>query len=77
MENIIIASGVRSPIGSYGGSLRNIPVYKLASIVMNEAVKRVNIDPAWVDDVIMGQAYQNGESANAARMALLDAGWPN
>jgi acetyl-CoA C-acetyltransferase len=44
---------------------------------MNEAVKRVNIDPAWVDDVIMGQAYQNGESANAARMALLDAGWPN
>jgi acetyl-CoA C-acetyltransferase len=77
MENIIIASGVRSPIGSYGGSLRNIPVYKLASIVMNEAVKRVNINPAWVDDVIMGQAYQNGESANAARMALLDAGWPD
>lgn len=77
MENIIIASGVRSPIGSYGGSLRNIPVYKLASIVMNEAIKRVNIDPAWVDDVIMGQSYQNGECANGARMALLDAGWPD
>ena len=77
MEKIIIASGVRSPIGSYGGSLRDIPVYKLGSIVMNEAVKRVNIDPAWVDDVIMGQSYQNGESANAARMALLDAGWPD
>ena len=77
MENIIVASGVRSPIGSYGGSLRNIPVYRLASIVMKEAIKRVNIDPAWVDDVIMGQAYQNGESANAARMALLDAGWPD
>jgi len=77
MENIIIASGVRSPIGSYGGSLRNIPVYRLASIVMNEAIKRVNIDPALVDDVIMGQAYQNGEAANAARMALLDAGWPD
>ena len=77
MENVVIVSGVRTPIGSYGGSLRNIPVYKLASIVMNEAVKRVNIDPAWVDDVIMGQSYQNGESANAARMALLDAGWPD
>jgi acetyl-CoA C-acetyltransferase len=77
MENVVIVSGVRTPIGSYGGSLCNIPVYKLASIVMNEAVKRVNIDPAWVDDVIMGQSYQNGESANAARMALLDAGWPD
>jgi acetyl-CoA C-acetyltransferase len=75
MEDVVIVSGVRTPIGSYGGSLRSIPVYKLASIVMNEAVKRVNIDPAWVDDVIMGQSYQNGESANAARMALLDAGW--
>jgi len=77
MENVVIVSGVRTPIGSYGGSLRNIPVYRLASIVMNEAIKRVNIDPALVDDVIMGQAYQNGEAANAARMALLDAGWPD
>ena len=77
MENVVIINGVRTPIGSYGGSMRNIPVYRTASIVMNEAVKRANIDPAWVDDVIMGQSYQNGESANAARMALLDAGWPD
>jgi len=77
MENVVIVSGVRTPIGSYGGSMRNIPVYRMASIVMNEAVKRARIDPAWVDDVIMGQAYQNGEAANAARMALLDAGWPD
>lgn len=77
MENVVIVNGVRTPIGSYGGSLRNIPVYRMASIVMNEAVKRARIDPAWVDDVIMGQSYQNGESANAARMALLDAGWPD
>jgi len=77
MRNVVIVSGVRTPIGSYGGSMRNIPVYRLASIVMNEAIKRVNIDPALVDDVIMGQAYQNGEAANAARMALLDAGWPD
>jgi acetyl-CoA C-acetyltransferase len=77
MENVVIVSGVRTPIGSYGGSLRDLPVHKLASMVLNEAVKRVRIDPAWVDDVIMGQSYQNGESANAARMALLEAGWPN
>jgi acetyl-CoA C-acetyltransferase len=75
VESVVIVSGVRTPIGSYGGMLRDVPVYKLASLVLNEAVKRARIDPAWVDDVIMGQSYQNGESANAARMALLDAGW--
>jgi acetyl-CoA C-acetyltransferase len=44
---------------------------------MNEAIKRANIEAAWVDDVIMGQSYQNGECANSARMALLEAGWPD
>jgi len=77
MKNVVIVSGVRTPIGSYGGTLRDIPVYKLASLVFNEAAQRARIEPRWVDDVIMGQSYQNGECANAARMALLDAGWPN
>lgn len=77
MENVVIVSGVRTPIGSYGGSLKDVPVYRLGSVVLNEAVKRAGIDPAQVDDVIMGHAYQNGECANAARMALLDAGWPD
>jgi acetyl-CoA C-acetyltransferase len=77
MENVVIVSGVRTPIGRYGGSLRDIPVYRLASQVLNEAVERAKIDPQMVDDVIMGQSYQNGECANGARMALLDAGWPD
>jgi acetyl-CoA C-acetyltransferase len=77
MNNVVIASAVRTPIGSYGGTLRDIPVYKLASVVLNEAATRAHIEPQWVDDVIMGQSYQNGECANAARMALLEAGWPN
>ncbi|UCF72511.1 MAG: acetyl-CoA C-acyltransferase [Deltaproteobacteria bacterium] len=76
MKNVVIVSGVRTPIGRYGGSLRDIPVYKFTSLVLNEAVKRAEIDPSWVDDVIMGQSYQNGECANGARMALLEAGWP-
>jgi len=76
MKNVVIASGVRTPIGRYGGSLRDIPVYKFTSLVLNEAVKRAEIEPSWVDDVIMGQSYQNGECANGARMALLEAGWP-
>ncbi len=77
MENVVIVAGVRTPIGGYGGALRDIPVYRLASVALNEAVKRAHVEPGWVDDVIMGQSYQNGECANGARMALLDAGWPN
>jgi len=76
VKNVVIVSGVRTPIGRYGGTLRDVPVYKFTSLVLNEAVKRVKVEPAWVDDVIMGQSYQNGECANGARMALLEAGWP-
>jgi acetyl-CoA C-acetyltransferase len=77
METVAIVSGVRTPIGAYGGRLKDVPVYRLASIVLNEAARKAKIEPGWVDDVIMGQSYQNGECANGARMALLDAGWPD
>ena len=77
MENVVLISCARTPIGAYGGALRDIPVYRLASLVLQEAVKKAKIDPAMVDDVIMGSAYQNGECANGARMAVLDAGWPD
>jgi len=77
VRDVVIVSGARSPIGRYGGMLRDIPVYKFTSLVLNEAVKRAQIEPALVDDVIMGQSYQNGECANGARMALLEAGWPH
>jgi acetyl-CoA C-acetyltransferase len=76
MEEVVIASGVRTPIGSYLGALSDLPAYKLGALVLNEAVKRANVDPATVDDVIMGQSYQNGESVNIARMSLLAADWP-
>jgi acetyl-CoA C-acetyltransferase len=59
------------------GILKDVPAYDLAVIVLNEVVKRGNIDPADVDEVILGQSYQNGEYVNIARMALLKAGWPD
>ncbi|UCH06288.1 MAG: thiolase family protein [Deltaproteobacteria bacterium] len=77
LETVHIIAGVRTPIGSYGGALKDIPVYKLTSLVLNELITRAGIKPAWIDDVIMGQSYQNGECANGARMALLEAGWPH
>ncbi|MGD0022095.1 MAG: thiolase family protein [Smithellaceae bacterium] len=77
MENVVILNCVRTPIGAYGGFLKDIPVYKLGAIVLQELVKRVKIDPARVEDVIMGTSYQNGECANGARMAVLEADWPD
>jgi acetyl-CoA C-acetyltransferase len=77
MEDVVIVGFARTAIGSYGGSLKGVPVYRLGSLVLKEAVKRANIEPHLVEDVIMGTAYQNGECSNGARMAVLDAGWPD
>lgn len=76
MKNVVIISGARTPIGLYGGTLRSTPAYRLASLVLAEVLKRSQIEPEMIDDVIMGQSYQNGECANGARIAILDAGWP-
>jgi acetyl-CoA C-acetyltransferase len=77
MEDVVILCGVRTAIGGYGGALRDIPAYCLGAAVLGEAVKRAKVDPVAIDDVIMGTSYQNGECANGARMAILEAGWPD
>ena len=76
MEKVVIAGAVRTPIGRYLGALREIPPYRLGALVFNEVVKRAGVDTSTVDEVIAGQSYQNGESVNIARTALLAAGWP-
>ena len=76
MKEVVIVSGVRTPIGSYCGMLRDVPVEKLAAIVLREAAQRAKIEPAEIGDVILGQSYANGETPNLARLALLEAGWP-
>jgi len=76
MKEVVIASGVRTPIGAYCGMFREIPVEKLGAIVLNEAIKRAGVKPEEVDDVILSQSYQNGEAPNIGRKALLEAGWP-
>jgi acetyl-CoA C-acetyltransferase len=77
MENVVLIGCARTPIGAYGGALKDVPVYRLASTVLKAAVTKVQIAPSEVDDVIMASAYQNGECANGARMAVLDADWPD
>jgi len=76
LKKVVIISGVRTPVGRYMGALKEIPAYDLGALVLNEAVKRGGVDPAQVDEVILGQSYQNGEYVNIARMSLLKAGWP-
>jgi acetyl-CoA C-acetyltransferase len=76
MQESVIISGVRTPIGRYMGILKEVPAYDLAALVLNDAIRRAQIKAESVDDVIMGQSYQSGEYVNIARMALLKAGWP-
>ena len=76
MDKVVIVGGVRTPIGSYIGSLRDIPAYDLGALVLNAVLDRCNIASSKVDEVIMGQSYQSGEYVNIARMSLLAAGWP-
>ncbi|MFH1117407.1 MAG: acetyl-CoA C-acyltransferase [Pseudomonadota bacterium] len=76
MKEVTIAAAVRTPVGRYMGSLKEVPAYDLAALVLDEAVKRAGIPPSMADQVVMGQAYQSGEYVNIARMGLLKAGWP-
>lgn len=76
MKEAVIISGVRTPVGRYMGALKTVEACDLGAIVIDEALKRAGIQPDQVDQVILGQAYQNGESVNIARMSLLKAGWP-
>jgi acetyl-CoA C-acetyltransferase len=75
MKETVIVSAVRTPVGRYMGSLKSIEAYDLGALVLKEVLEKVNMKPDQIDEVIMGQSYQNGEYVNIARMALLTAGW--
>jgi 3-oxoadipyl-CoA thiolase len=77
MEDAIILSATRTPIGRYGGVLKDVRPDDLGALVIDEAVRRAKIDPGSIEDVILGCANQAGEdNRNVARMSLLLAGLP-
>jgi acetyl-CoA C-acetyltransferase len=76
MSRIAIVGAARTPIGNFGGTLKSIPAYDLAALVLNEVVKRAGMKPEQVEAVIMAQNYQSGEYVNVGRMGPLNAGWP-
>jgi 3-oxoadipyl-CoA thiolase len=76
-RDAFIASAVRTPVGRAGGALATVRPDDLAAVVVRAAVDRARLDPAVIDDVILGCANQAGEdNRNVARMAVLLAGLP-
>ena len=76
MREVVIVSAARTPIGSFGGSLKGIPTRKLGAIAIKAAVERAGIKPEMVEEVIMGAVLQGGLGQNVARQMTLDAGLP-
>ncbi|MFI5084591.1 MAG: thiolase family protein [Actinomycetales bacterium] len=78
MPEAFLVGGVRTPVGRYGGALSSVRPDDLAALVVRTAVERSGMDPAGIDEVIMGCANQAGEdNRNVARMAVLLAGLPD
>jgi acetyl-CoA C-acetyltransferase len=76
METIVIASAVRTPIGRYGGALKDVEASFLASYAIKEALNRAGVPAEQVDEVILGEVRQTTLASNVARVAALRAGIP-
>ncbi len=73
---VVIIEAVRTPIGTYKGSLKNLQAHQLGSIVINEVLKRSKINHDEIDEVIIGQVLTAGTGQNPARQAAINAGIP-
>lgn len=76
-KKVVIVSAVRTPVGSFMGVFKDIPAVDLGAVVVKEALNRAKIDPATVDEVIMGNVLQAGLGQNPTRQVTLKAGIPN
>ncbi|WP_329955803.1 acetyl-CoA C-acetyltransferase [Calidifontibacillus erzurumensis] len=74
LKDVVIVSAVRTPIGAFRGSLKDISAPKLGSIVIKEALKRADVQADQVDEVIMGNVLQAGLGQNPARQSAIFAG---
>jgi acetyl-CoA C-acetyltransferase len=75
-REVVICSPLRTPVGRYGGSLREVPTQELAAIVIRAIIERNGLAPDAVNDVILGNASPSGEFPALGRVAALDAGLP-
>ena len=75
-KEVVIVSAIRTPIGIYRGSIKNIKSHQLGSIVIKEVLKRSKFSKDEIDEVIMGQVLTAGVGQNPARQAAINAGIP-
>lgn len=75
-NDVVILSGARTAIGTFGGTLSRIPVVKLGEIAVREALNRAGVKPEQVDEVIMGCVLQSGQGQNVARQMSVNSGIP-
>ena len=76
MRDVVVVSGVRLPVGNFGGSLKDISAIDMGAMVVKEAVSRAGIQPSDVDEVIIGQVGEIAENGFVARAISLKAGMP-
>ena len=75
-KEVVIVSAMRTPIGSYKGSLKNMKSHQLGSMVIKEVLEKSKFDKSEIDEVIMGQVLTAGAGQNPARQAAINAGIP-
>ena len=75
-KSVVITAATRTAVGSLGKSLKNVPGEELGSTVIKETIKRSNLKPAEIDEVIMGQVLTGGAGQNPARQAAMKSGVP-
>ena len=76
MEDAVIISSVRTPIGAFGGALSSVSAVDLGAIVIAESLKRANLEVSDIDEVIMGNVLSVGLGMNVARQSAIKAGIP-
>ena len=76
-QEIVIVAATRTAIGSFGGSLANVPAHKLGAQVIKSLLDSTSIEKDQIDEVILGQVLSAGSGQNPARQAAIDAGLPH
>ncbi|MCC2676131.1 MAG: acetyl-CoA acetyltransferase, partial [Ramlibacter sp.] len=76
MRRVAIVSPLRTPVGTFGGALRSVPVEHLGSAVVQAVIRASGLDPERIDDAVFAQSYANSETPCIGRWLALQAGLP-
>jgi len=77
VEDVVIVSGVRTPVGAFNGAFASVPAHELGRVAIKAALERAGVKPEEVSEVILGQVLTAAQGQNPARQASINAGVPN